>query len=276
VATGLSVAAVTIPVAIAYAQLAGFPPVVVAMVRRKRGTVMRIRALVIAVMALSSFAAASMVAQDALNLEQRIAALKKSMAQSQAQLRKYEWVETTIISHKGEVKSQKEQRCYYGADGTLQKLPIGDPQPQAEEGGRRGRLKERIVEKKKDEIQEYMENAAALVKQYVPPNPNAIDAAKSSGNVALRPGDAGRVRVEITNYIKSGDMMAIDVDAAANRLLALSVNTYMDKPDDTVTLAVKFGTLDDGTTYTAQTTLDAKAKEMQVVIQNTGYRPLVQ
>ena len=84
------------------------------------------------------------------------------------------------------------------------------------------------------------------------------------------------MRVEITNYIKSGDMMAIDVDAAANRLLGLSVNTYMDTPDDTVTLAVKFGTLDDGTTYTAQTTLDAKAKEMQVVTQNTGYRPMIQ
>lgn len=239
---------------------------------------MRIRAFVIAAMALSSFAAASIVAQDAENLEQRIAALKKSMAQSQAQLRKYEWVETTIVSHKGEVKSQKEQRCYYGADGTLQKLPIGDPQPAADQGGggRRGRLKERIVEKKKDEIQQYMENAVALVKQYVPPNPNAIDAAKSKGNVALRPGEAGRARVEITNYIKSGDMMAIDVDAAANRLLGLSVNTYMDKPDEAVTLAVKLGTLDDGTTYTAQTTLDAKAKEMQVVIQNTGYRPMIQ
>ena len=94
---------------------------------------MRIRAFVIAALALSSFTAASIVAQDAQTLEQRIAALKKSMAHSQAQLRKYEWVETTIISHKGEVKSQKEQRCYYGADGTLQKLPIGDPQPPEDE-----------------------------------------------------------------------------------------------------------------------------------------------
>jgi hypothetical protein len=239
---------------------------------------MRIRAFAIAAMALTSIAAAAVVAQDAQSLDQRIAALKKSMAQSQAQLRKYEWVETTIVSHKGEVKSQKQQRCYYGADGTLQKVPIGDPQPpQAEQGGgRRGRLKEHVVEKKKDEIQEYMENAAALVKQYVPPNAGAIDAAKSKGNVALRPADAGRARVEITNYIKAGDMMAIDLDAAANRLLGLSVNTYMEKPDDAVTLAVKLGTLDDGTTYTAQTTLDAKAKAMQVVIQNTGYRPLVQ
>jgi hypothetical protein len=235
------------------------------------------RGLVVAALALSVFGS-PILGQDAQTPEQRIAALKKSLAQSQAQLRKYEWVETTIISHKGEEKSRKEQRCYYGADGTLQKLPVGDPQPAADQGGggRRGRLRERIVEKKKDEIQQYMENAVALVKQYVPPNANAIDAAKSAGNVAVRPGQAGRVRLEITNYIKSGDMMAIDVDATANRLLGVSVNTYMDSPADAVTLAVQFGTLNDGTTYNGQTTLDAKAKAMQVVIQNTGYRPMGQ
>jgi hypothetical protein len=236
------------------------------------------RALVAATVLSVVSGASILTAQDAQTPEQRIAALKKSMAQSQAQLRKYEWVETTIISHKGEEKSRKQERCYYGADGTLQKLPVGDQPQQASQGGggRRGRLKEHIVEKKKDEIQHYMENAVALVKQYVPPNPNAIDAAKGAGNVAVRPGQAGRVRLEITNYIKSGDMMTIDVDAAANRLLGVNVNTYMDKPDDAVTLAVQFATLNDGTTYTGQTTLDAKAKEMQVVIQNTGYRPMGQ
>jgi hypothetical protein len=228
--------------------------------------------------ALSVCATGPILAQDAQTPEQRIAALKKNMAQSQAQLRKYEWVETTIVSHKGEEKSRKQERCYYGADGTLQKIPIDDPsQPQADAGGgRRGRLRERVVEKKKDEIQQYMQSAVALVKQYVPPNPSAIDAAKTAGNVALRPGQAGRVRLEITNYLKSGDLMAIDVDGAANRLLGVSVNTYMDTPADAVTLAVQLGTLDDGTSYTAQTTLDAKAKEMQVVIQNTGYRPISQ
>ena len=235
-------------------------------------------ALAAGAIALSVCATGPILAQDAQTPEQRIAALKKNMAQSQAQLRKYEWVETTIISHKGEEKSRKEERCYYGADGTLQKLPVGDPQPSADQGGggRRGRMKERIIEKKKDEIQEYMQSAVALVKQYVPPNPSAIDAAKTAGNVALRPGQAGRVRLEITNYVKSGDLMTIDVDGAANRLLGVSVNTYMDKSADAVTLAVQFTTLNDGTTYTGQTTLDAKAKEMQVVIQNTGYRAMGQ
>jgi hypothetical protein len=41
-----------------------------------------------------------------------------------------------------------------------------------------------------------------------------------------------------------------------------------------VTLDVSFGALPDGTTYTAQTTLDAKAKNIRVVIENSGHRPL--
>ena len=41
-----------------------------------------------------------------------------------------------------------------------------------------------------------------------------------------------------------------------------------------MTLDVRFGTLSDGTSYTAQTTLDAKAKNIRVVIENSGHRPL--
>jgi hypothetical protein len=46
------------------------------------------------------------------------------------------------------------------------------------------------------------------------------------------------------------------------------------KPAAWSELAVQFATLNDGTTCTGQTTLDAKAKEIQVVIQNIGYRPM--
>jgi hypothetical protein len=135
-------------------------------------------------------------------------------------------------------------------------------------------LKQAIVENKKEELQDYMERAVALVHHYVPPNPDDIDRAKTAGNVALRPLQAGQVRVELTNYIKPADKMGIDMDTAANRLLAVNVASYLDAPEDAVTLAVQFGALDDGTSYTGQTTLDAKAKNVRVVIQNSGYRPV--
>jgi hypothetical protein len=71
-----------------------------------------------------------------------------------------------------------------------------------------------------------------------------------------------------------GDLLGVDVDATANRLLGLSVASYLDTPEDAVTLNVEFGALADGTSYTSQTTLDAKAKNIRVVIQNSGHKPL--
>ena len=98
--------------------------------------------------------------------DQVVAGLKQNLAESQKRLRQYEWIETTAISLKGEEKSRKQQRVYYGADGTLTKVPMGSAPaaPPPEPAGRRGgRVKERVVENKKDEMKEYMEQAAALI-----------------------------------------------------------------------------------------------------------------
>ena len=215
--------------------------------------------------------------QTAGGAAEAVAALKQSLQESQANLRKYEWIETTIISLKGEEKSRKQQRCYYGADGKLQKLPIAaepavPPERSPGRGRRGGRIKEKIVENKKSEMQEYMHRAAALVHSYVPPNPADVEAAKQRGTLAVRPGQAGHVRLEFADFLKQADLLAIGIDGAASRLTDLNVASYLDEKDDAVTLAVQFGVLADGTSYPEQTTLDAKAKNIRVVIQNTGHR----
>jgi hypothetical protein len=210
--------------------------------------------------------------------QDRIAALKQSLAIGQKQLRQYEWIETTVISVKGEEKSRKQQRCYYGAEGTLQKVPIDSGQAAQQGGGGRGRrggrAKEAIVEHKKEEMQDYMERAAALVHHYAPPNADLIEKSRAAGKFAVRPGQSGRVTLDFTDYLKAGDKLSIELDGAANRLLSLNVASYLDAPDDVVTLVAQLGALPDGTTYTAQSTLDATAKHVRVVIQNTGHRPM--
>ena len=81
------------------------------------------------------------------DLGERVLALRQSLEKDQAALRKYEWIETTVVSYKGEEKSNAQKRCYYGADGVLQKVPVassaadmpgGDPgqDGQAQEGRR--------------------------------------------------------------------------------------------------------------------------------------------
>ena len=209
--------------------------------------------------------------------QERVAALKQAMQESQAKLRQYEWTETTIISLKGEEKARTQKRCYYGADGKLQKVPIGSPAPGQQPpagGGRRGRVKAKVVENKKDDMKDYMERAAALVQQYVPPQPADIQRAKDGGKVTANAAGPGLVRLELPDYVKPGDRLSIDVDAAANQLRGLTVASYLDQADDAVALAVQFGTLADGTSYTAQSTLDAAAKNIRVVIQNAGHHPL--
>ena len=84
----------------------------------------------------TSFAQAPTAQQQA--AQQRVAALKQSMAASQQSLRKYEWIETTVTSHKGEEKSRVEKRVYYGADGKLAKMPLA-PRPRHERQARRAR-----------------------------------------------------------------------------------------------------------------------------------------
>ena len=135
-------------------------------------------------------------------------------------------------------------------------------------------MKSQIVENKKDDMTDYMERAAALIHSYVPPSPAQIQAVKDGGRLSATPQAGGKVRLEMKQYLKAGDALTIDLDTAANRLLALGVNSYLDKPEDVVTLAVQMNTLADGAFYAAQTTLDAKAKNIQVVITNSGHKPM--
>ena len=136
------------------------------------------------------------------SVPERVAALKATMEASKIILKQYEWIETTVVSLKGEEKSRKQERCYYGADGGVTKVPVGiAPEPEKKRRGLRGR----IAENKKEELTDYMKSAVALVKTYVPPNPAKIQAAKDAGKVTLEVLEPGkRVRLNFRDYEKAG------------------------------------------------------------------------
>ncbi len=165
---------------------------------------------------LSNFA----VAQP--SVAERVVALKASLAASQIVLKQYEWIETTAVSLKGDEKSRKQERCYYGADGKVQKVAVAATPPPAKKRGIRGK----IVENKKEELTDYMKSAVSLVKTYVPPNPAKLQAAKDAGKVSvevLQPGK--RARLNFRDYEKPGDNLGVEVDLANNRPLSLTVAT---------------------------------------------------
>ena len=214
--------------------------------------------------------------------QQKLAALKQSMAKNQAELKQYAWTETTQISLKGEVKKQEKKQCQYGPDGKVQKTPLqGANQPPSEQGGggrRRGNgaMKKAVVEKKVGEMKDYMERVAALVHEYVPPNPQKIQAAQAAGNIAITPAQPIST-INIKNYLKQGDSVALGFDTTAKKMASYNVDSYLDNPkDDAVKLAVNFAQLPDGTSYPQQTVLDATGKKIEVKVTNSDYKKLGQ
>jgi hypothetical protein len=202
-------------------------------------------------------------------MEERVAALKQSVARDQQNIRQYEWIETTVITLKGEEKSRQQKQCYYGAEGSLQKVDVSATPPPKKKRGLRGR----IAENKKEELTDYMKQAVALVKTYVPPDPVRIQAVKDAGKVSLDlPGGGKGARVNFRDYAKPGDVLSVEVDPASNRVMGLTVATYLDDAKDTVTLDVRFSALQDGTGYPATEVLIANAKNLSVNVTNSGYR----
>ena len=201
-------------------------------------------------------------------VKQRVAAIKQSLADSQASLRHYEWIETTVISHDGEEKFRKQERCYYDAEGKVQKVLEGTESEGKTPPGLRGR----IAERKKEEVTDYMKSAVAKIQEYVPLDSSQVQKVADAGNLSITPLPSNRVQVDLHDYLEAGDLVTLEFDLQSNNILSAKIATYVDSPDDKVGLDVAFATLPDGTNHAATTTLDAPAKSVTVEVTNSGYR----
>src|SRR5579862_9197763 len=80
-------------------------------------------------------------------LQQKVAAVKQSVAENQQKLHQYQWKETTQLTLKGDAKPPSQAACQYGPDGKVQKTPLGPP-PEPPSGGR---MKQKVIANKKEE-----------------------------------------------------------------------------------------------------------------------------
>jgi hypothetical protein len=200
-------------------------------------------------------------------LQQKVAAVKQSVAQNQQALRQYTWTEKMETIFKGETKSTKQSQCQYGPDGKVQKTEIGSAPPPDKKRG----LKGRVIEKKTDEMKDYMVRVASLIKRYVPPEGSQMQESFQAGKATIQPTGGGLVTLVFGDYAKPGDTVKLSFDTASKKIRGYDVNTYLDAPADVVTLRVVFENLPDGTNYVAQTLLDATAKQIQIRTTSSGY-----
>jgi hypothetical protein len=225
--------------------------------------------MVLAIFGSLILTAAVPAAAQAPSLQEHAAALKESLVKSQALLKQYEWVETRVLTLKGEEKSKIENRCYYGADGKVQKEPVGAPPADKKPKG----LKGKIVEKKKAELTDYIQDTLELIKTYIPPDPARVETAKNAGKISVAQ-DGPRVKLDIRDYEKPGDTLTFEVDAAKNVLLGLKVSSWLKDAKDAVSMTARMGQLDDGATYPAEILLSMPSKSLEVKTTNSGYKKL--
>ena len=201
-------------------------------------------------------------------MEEKLMALKQNQATNKQKLAQYTWQETETMSIKGSVKDTKVYQVQM-VNGQQQKTEVSNQQ--AQQSGRQGRLKEHIVDNKKQEYQEYGQSIGALAKQYTTPDPDRLMQAKQAGNISLQPG-GGTVNLIIKNYVKPGDSVTFTIDPVSKQLQNVRVASYLDDPKDAVTISAEFAQLPDGTNHVASTLINGESKQLTVNNQNSNYQ----
>jgi len=222
---------------------------------------------IVAGLALMGAAARPAGAQD---LQQRLAAVKQSIAANQQALRSYSWLEKTELSLKGEVKATKVDSCRYGPDGKVQKTPVVQPPPPEKKRGLRGK----IAANKTEEMKEELQATAALIQQYVPPAPDQIQVVMNAGTASLGQAGPNLVAFTFPGYVKQGDALTITFDKAMTALRQLDVKTWLEKPEEPATLRVVMQSMPNGISFPGSIVLSIPASKLEVRITKSNYQKL--
>ena len=208
------------------------------------------------------------------DLQARLGDLKESMARNKEVLSQYTWEETVKIILKGEEKKTEHFEVRQGPDDKPVKTPLDPPAPAQQQSG--GRLKQHIVEKKKEEYKAYADQMKELVQHYVPPDKDPIENAYAKGNIAIIPGGGipGEIKLVIHDYYKPGDTVTLRFDKNLKQLQAISIASWMDNPQDAMNLNVAFGRLPDGTNHVSTVTIEGVSKKLTVNTANSDYRKM--
>ena len=223
----------------------------------------------IALVALAYLAGPPMQAQD---IQQKLAAAKQAAALNQKALRSYSWLEKTELSLKGEVKNTKVDMCKYGPDGKIQKTAVVEPAPAKKKRGLRGK----VVAKKTGEMKEELEAAVALVQQYVPPSPDLMQVVMNAGTASLSQAGPGFAALKFPGYVKTGDALTLTFESAVKTLHQIDVTTWLDEPENAVTLKVTMQAMPDGISYPGSIVFALPKRQLEVKITKSNYQKLAQ
>jgi len=201
-------------------------------------------------------------------LQKHVAELKQYLSLNKMVLAQYTWQESQTVSVKGEVKKEELFQVRMGPDGQPQKTNLD---PDQSSGGRRHGIKHRIEE----DYEKYGKEIAALGQSYAQPEPGKVQQLFEQGNVML--GSAGapnEVKMVISGYLKPGDSVTIIYNKAQQAIQSLHISSYLDDPQDVVTISAQYAQLPNGPNHIASMIVDGVSKHLTVQMQNSNYQKM--
>jgi len=152
----------------------------------------------------------------------------------------------------------------------MEAVPLESPAPAEMPHGRglRGRMMQKKVEEKKEEMQEVKQRMAALMQQYT--ESDALRNALSKAAISREgSGPDASVKVEAKGIVNPGDSFMLVWSVANRRPASIEIHASLDgKP---VEISRQYASLPDGAFYAARTVLSAPKKDLKVTIDTYDY-----
>ena len=203
------------------------------------------------------------------------AASQKANAQA---LRQYTWKSRTELKLKGESKNVKLEQVRYDRTASFRRrLLEARRRPrrrrqQGGRGGRGGRLKEKVIENKKEEFGDMMQGLGQLVASYGQLPPDKLQAFEATATNGRGEGAMqGTAQIQGLNVLEQGDSMTIWIDPASQMMRRVEIKTiYDEKP---ATLVADYRSVPNGPTYMARAVLTYPEKNVELTVDNSDYVP---
>ena len=137
-------------------------------------------------------------------------------------------------------------------------------------GGRGGRVKEKVIENKKEEFGEMMQGLGQLVASYGQMPPEKTQAFAASATKGRGEGEMqGTAQIQGRDVLQPGDSMTIWIDPATQMMRRVEIKTVYDKKP--ATLIADYRAVPNGPTYMARAVLTYPEKNVELTVDNSGY-----
>jgi len=179
-------------------------------------------------------------------------------------MKQYSWNCRTEILENGTPKDTRIETVTFGPDGQPQHTLLNDqsnPLP-------RGFFRRRIAEKEREDTENYLKKLRTFLHQYTMPTAGAVINFISTTPV-VPPGPGGLIQLSGSSVVVPADTLSISIAMPAGQTRRMSVMTFFE--GDEVTVTATFKTLVNGLNYPAYIQLSIPDKNMSVLIQNYDY-----